>query len=64
MESRNLQNLPSPTDYRAGDGASISHISIKTNKKEYYCGEFDSYTPNEKLDKHIKTLKEIRASQQ
>src|SRR5207253_4726607 len=36
-----LQNLASPTNHRSHDGASISRISISTEKNIYQCGEFD-----------------------
>lgn len=46
---KDLENLPSPTNFRMFDGAKQSHIIISTDKKDYNCGDFDSYNPNDKL---------------
>lgn len=61
-ELSNLINLPSPTSARDFDGAEISEIVITTNTKEYYCGDFDGYNPNQRLEELLKNIIEIKNS--
>jgi hypothetical protein len=54
-----LVNLPSPSNNRSFDGASISVITIQTNRSSYRSGEFDDYNPNARLTKLIQIMQEI-----
>jgi len=55
-----LESLPSPTKSRALDGAMFSEITLLTNKKEYHCGQFDSYNPHQKLKRLMEVMLKIR----
>ena len=57
---KDLENLRSPTDDRAYDGALFSGITISTNLKKFDCGQFDDYHPNEKLKSLLEIILESK----
>ena len=59
---KNLQNLPSPTHDRDYDGALFSGITISTNLKRYFCGDFDDYNPNGVLKPLLEIILESKKS--
>ena len=57
---KDLENLRSPTDDRAYDGALFSGITISTNLNKFNCGQFDDYHPNEKLKPLLEIMLESK----
>jgi len=57
---KDLENLPSPTHNRDYDGALFSGITISTNLKRYFCGDFDDYNPNGVLKRMLEIILESK----